>query len=143
MQKCPVDRVELIEHLIGSTGFATCSECDGLWLPRSARAELVDPQRLSQATRRVPEEGHVRRKYRACPRCRVSMVAQTIEGIEIDRCMTCDGIWLDAGEYDAVRHRIGLEAVTDSPQEKRQFVGVDGVMELVFDAIAGLLEFWH
>ncbi len=71
------------------------------------------------------------------------MVAQTIEGIEIDRCMTCDGIWLDAGEYDAVRHRIGLEAVTDSPQEKRQFVGVDGVMELVFDAIAGLLEFWH
>jgi len=71
------------------------------------------------------------------------MLTQTIEGIEIDRCMTCDGIWLDAGEYEAVRHRIGVEAVTDSPQQKNQFLGADGAMEVVFDVIVGLLEFWH
>jgi len=71
------------------------------------------------------------------------MLAQTIEGIEIDRCMTCDGIWLDAGEYAAVRHRIGLEASPDSPQQKKRFLGADGAMDLVFEAILGLLEFWH
>jgi Zn-finger nucleic acid-binding protein len=139
--KCPVDRAELVEELVGSTGFASCPECGGLWLPHSARVDLVDPQSLSQATRRVPEERRVRRKYRACPRCKISMAAQTIEGIEIDRCMTCDGIWLDAGEYDAVRHRIGIEA-SDGPQQIKKLLGTDGAMDLVFEAIFGLLQFW-
>ena len=71
------------------------------------------------------------------------MVAQTIEGIEIDRCMTCDGIWLDAGEYEAVRHRIGLEASTDGAEQKNNLFGADGAIELVFNVIVSLLEFWH
>jgi Zn-finger nucleic acid-binding protein len=70
------------------------------------------------------------------------MAAQTIEGIEIDRCMTCDGIWLDAGEYDAVRHRIGIDASTDGPQQTKKLLGTDGAMDLVFEAIFGLLQFW-
>jgi Transcription factor zinc-finger len=69
------------------------------------------------------------------------MATQTIEGIEIDRCMTCDGIWLDAGEYDAVRHRIGIEPSTDGPQQIKTLLGADG-MDLVFEAIFGLLQFW-
>jgi Zn-finger nucleic acid-binding protein len=33
-------------------------------------------------------------------------LAERVEGIDIDRCVHCDGVWLDPGEYDAVRHRI-------------------------------------
>lgn len=71
------------------------------------------------------------------------MIAQTIEGIEIDRCITCDGIWLDAGEYDAVRHRIGIDASPDIAQGKKTLLGAGGAMDLVVDAILGLFEFWH
>ena len=29
-----------------------------------------------------------------------------IDGIEIDRCRRCGGVWLDPGEYDAARVRM-------------------------------------
>jgi Zn-finger nucleic acid-binding protein len=42
----------------------------------------------------------------ACPECGGSLSAERVEGIEIDRCIHCVGVWLDAGEYDAVRRHI-------------------------------------
>ena len=41
-----------------------------------------------------------------CPECGGSLNAERVEGIEIDRCIHCVGVWLDAGEYDAVRRHI-------------------------------------
>jgi PAT family beta-lactamase induction signal transducer AmpG len=38
-----------------------------------------------------------------CPKCRSDMEQIDVEGIEIDRCVTCNGIWFDAGEADALR----------------------------------------
>ncbi|MBN2446362.1 MAG: zf-TFIIB domain-containing protein [Phycisphaerae bacterium] len=36
-----------------------------------------------------------------CPRCEnVEMGRETVEGVEIDRCPTCQGIWLDAHELE-------------------------------------------
>ncbi len=29
----------------------------------------------------------------------------TYEGVEVDRCLGCRGLWLDAGESDALQHR--------------------------------------
>jgi hypothetical protein len=33
-----------------------------------------------------------------CPHCSISLVPETYEGITIDRCSSCQGTWLDAGE---------------------------------------------
>ena len=33
-----------------------------------------------------------------CPHCSVALVSETYEGIAIDRCTSCSGTWLDAGE---------------------------------------------
>jgi len=42
-----------------------------------------------------------------CPRCNIDLYLQRYEGIEedinIDECLTCYGIWLDAGELNAIR----------------------------------------
>ncbi len=38
-----------------------------------------------------------------CPRCDGhSLSAQTLSGIEVDRCPSCNGVWLDRGEGEMV-----------------------------------------
>lgn len=37
-----------------------------------------------------------------CPECREPMVAFELFGVEIDSCMRCGGLWLDAGEIEMI-----------------------------------------
>ena len=37
-----------------------------------------------------------------CPNCNVALVMSERQGIEIDYCPTCRGIWLDRGELDKI-----------------------------------------
>ena len=34
-----------------------------------------------------------------CPRCDVDLKAERMDGVEVDRCPTCWGTWLDKGEF--------------------------------------------
>ncbi len=50
-----------------------------------------------------------------CPRCRADLIAQQqYHGIEVDRCPSCDGRWLDLDELDQ------LEATVPSTPEERR-----------------------
>jgi len=40
-----------------------------------------------------------------CPKCRTDMEQVDVQGIEVDRCQTCQGLWFDAGEMEALRNR--------------------------------------
>lgn len=41
-----------------------------------------------------------------CPKCReASLEAMTVDGIEVDRCGTCQGIWFDNRELGALLDR--------------------------------------
>ncbi len=35
-----------------------------------------------------------------CPKCKIDMEAIEFEGVEVDRCKNCKGIWFDVGEED-------------------------------------------
>ena len=37
-----------------------------------------------------------------CPRCNNSLVISIINGVEIDHCPNCKGVWLDRGELDKI-----------------------------------------
>jgi Zn-finger nucleic acid-binding protein len=37
-----------------------------------------------------------------CPRCNTQLIATDRQGVEIDHCPVCRGIWLDRGELDAL-----------------------------------------
>ena len=41
----------------------------------------------------------------ACPTCRISLVMSDRQGIEIDYCPQCRGVWLDRGELDKIIER--------------------------------------
>jgi Zn-finger nucleic acid-binding protein len=40
-----------------------------------------------------------------CPQCDVALVMSSREGVEIDYCPTCRGVWLDRGELDKIIER--------------------------------------
>ncbi len=52
-----------------------------------------------------------------CPICQVDLVMSDRQGIEIDYCPKCRGIWLDRGELDKIIERSGgFDAAPDTPQ---------------------------
>lgn len=50
-----------------------------------------------------------------CPSCRVALVMSERQGIEIDYCPQCRGVWLDRGELDKIIERNTKEAVAAAP----------------------------
>jgi Zn-finger nucleic acid-binding protein len=71
-----------------------------------------------------------------CPECFRALESQRVEGVEIDRCVYCKGVWLDAGEYDAVRKRIEIQ--TPGIVKSDNNVGFD-LLGLGFDAVLDAL----
>jgi len=47
--------------------------------------------------KRLKELHHMR-----CPKCGMELSEVDYKGIEVDKCLTCEGIWLDAGELEQV-----------------------------------------
>lgn len=50
-----------------------------------------------------------------CPTCRVDLVMSERQGIEIDYCPQCRGVWLDRGELDKIIERSGGGDIEPSP----------------------------
>ena len=44
-----------------------------------------------------------------CPVCNVALVMSDRQGIEIDYCPQCRGVWLDRGELDKIIERSAAE----------------------------------
>ncbi len=40
--------------------------------------------------------------YMMCPKCGMELIEIDYKNIKIDKCSECEGIWLDAGELEAV-----------------------------------------
>ena len=45
-----------------------------------------------------------------CPVCKVALVMSDRQGVEIDYCPQCRGVWLDRGELDKILERSATEA---------------------------------
>lgn len=52
-----------------------------------------------------------------CPVCHVDLLLADRQGIEIDYCPKCRGIWLDRGELDKLIERSSISA---EPREERR-----------------------
>ncbi|MGA9583462.1 MAG: zf-TFIIB domain-containing protein [Allosphingosinicella sp.] len=53
----------------------------------------------------------------SCPHCSVPLVMSERQGIEIDYCPTCRGIWLDRGELDKILERAAGDLAPQAPQQ--------------------------
>jgi len=57
-----------------------------------------------------------------CPVCTIPLVMSERQGVEIDYCPQCRGVWLDRGELDKIVERAAGESQTPAapPPQQRQ-----------------------
>jgi hypothetical protein len=67
-------------------------------LKRLKKAEEEKQSQIQQQERNRLKELH----YMRCPKCGMELIEIDYKGITIDRCSECDGVWLDAGELEAL-----------------------------------------
>ena len=58
-----------------------------------------------------------------CPTCKVPLVMSDRQGIEIDYCPQCRGIWLDRGELDKIIAKSANESQPIIPPVQQPFFG--------------------
>ena len=46
-----------------------------------------------------------------CPKCQGELAQVEHQGVEIDRCSTCNGLWFDAFEHEELKSLSGSEAI--------------------------------
>ena len=55
-----------------------------------------------------------------CPRCKASLSELDRDGITVDRCDRCRGIWLDRGELEKLLARRAEEPVSAAPRHYKR-----------------------
>ena len=78
-----------------------------------------------------------------CPVCRVDLVLADRQGIEIDYCPQCRGIWLDRGELDKIIERLSfrLSRVRSLPCRAQAMSSRDlGAAGMAMSIMAGIVR---
>jgi Zn-finger nucleic acid-binding protein len=115
--QCPRDQSRLRTVTRRKTTFDVCDSCHGRWLDAGELEQLVlgamqtrtSAQAVAESVERIERPIPFRVGADAelsCPRCGIRMkkVRFDSRGSEVvaDRCETCAGLWLDAGEQGAM-----------------------------------------
>ncbi len=53
-----------------------------------------------------------------CPKCNSQFKTIEYEGIEVDRCIKCEGIWFDILEHQELKKKKGSESIDSGNPEK-------------------------
>ena len=80
--------------------------------PSEREAEFVARMEFEKR-KKIEEEKHKKLKAEEkkrlkelhnmrCPKCGMELIEIDYKEIKVDKCSECDGIWLDAGELEAV-----------------------------------------
>jgi hypothetical protein len=69
-----------------------------LELQRRRKIEEERHKKLAAEEKRRLKELH----HMHCPKCGMDLTEMDYKGIKVDKCLSCDGIWLDAGELEQV-----------------------------------------
>ncbi|MDF2812246.1 MAG: hypothetical protein K0S56_3277 [Microvirga sp.] len=56
-----------------------------------------------------------------CPVCRVPLLMSERQGVEVDYCPQCRGVWLDRGELDKILERNAQETQSAAPASPPRF----------------------
>ena len=115
---CPACGSNLVSRQAGSVEVDACEGgCGGVWFDNFEISRIDEPGK--HAIRSVARDLALlvdRVSKRRCPKCTDQVLMRRyfsrLRRTQIDECPNCAGIWLDAGEFDAIRQE--LEESPDS-----------------------------
>ena len=65
---------------------------------RRRDAEEEKQKKMAEGEREKLKELH----FMCCPKCGMQLIEVDYKKIKVDKCSHCQGVWLDAGELEAV-----------------------------------------
>jgi hypothetical protein len=65
---------------------------------RKKKLEDEKHRKLANEEKKRLKELH----FMKCPKCGMELIEINYKGVTVDKCSQCQGIWLDAGELEAV-----------------------------------------
>lgn len=74
---------------------------------RRKEQETLEKMRAQMTAERETAEAAAAAAAIHCPKCDGTLHEISFETVKIDRCDTCQGVWLDAGELEALTKRDG------------------------------------
>ena len=89
-----------------------CGTCGGIWLDAGEMQQLANrPEGLLGVAKLFAPSGEwdCSERERLCPRCHTRLSPfefPSLRGIQLDRCDTCRGLWLDHGEAEEIEARL-------------------------------------
>jgi Zn-finger nucleic acid-binding protein len=134
VRPCPRDGETLTSQAIGPARPFVCSRCNGLWLSRGDLESFLDSP--YETWKLPPAEGRpIALGYPATARCLcpagADMSTVTRDGVWIDICPECGGIWLDGGEIQRL--------VEAAEEERKRKLGDDFAGIFVLEVLADFL----
>ena len=131
--KCPNDQAELEGVEVGGVHIGRCPNCQGTWFDKNELRVLRDREQGGDyhwidvdLWRDLGKFRARRQQHRACPKDGQPMttVHYGESKVAIDICSTCQGIWLDKGEYqqilDYLEETVDSSSSTDYLRDIRQ-----------------------
>lgn len=106
---CPKCRTDLAERPAGDNTIYVCGRCEGIWMAddalrkylRMAAAAQGAANKLLSLVETPPTATDLR-----CPVCpEIDLERLKYRAVEVDRCPTCRGIFLDHGEIQRIAER--------------------------------------
>ncbi len=80
-----------------------CPNCHGIWLDQGELKKIIKNKKLTDYL--TKEIGTQSKSKLVCPRCGGLMDLESADEVEIDVCLSCNGVWLDRGELDRLKEK--------------------------------------
>lgn len=107
--KCPRCSVELVSANLSEVPVHECPECHGIWFKRGKLEQTADQAAPNLAWMdfelwKDQELFNVTESALECPADGHGMAAIHYgdDGVTVDHCVQCGGVWLDAGEFESL-----------------------------------------
>ena len=138
IHRCPRDGEILSSNEVNGFHYWRCERCRGFWIPGAVLHRVMSQKGISGLW--TAPRGD--RSQLKCPECQESCEDVLVDGHRLDVCSGCRGVWLDAGEVQALRRHflegsavVGADAARPSGRGEVTF----GVVEVIGEVVVMIL----
>jgi Zn-finger nucleic acid-binding protein len=123
-RECPTHWKPLVARTVPVPGLDVkvdeCPTCQGVFLDRGEVGRLTGNDQLN--TYLTKHAGLDSDSARVCPACGMVMDMEDCDGVRVDVCLSCFGVWLDHGELDALKAKApgAFDPANFTPEKQKE-----------------------
>lgn len=110
--ECPLDGAAMEKTLVEGVTVDRCGSCGGRWFDAKELRRATKDKQLEALATRIPTLRTVS-AFR-CPRCGGECLEGHVYEVAVDHCLSCDGVWLDAGELEEAKRLLRVERILEN-----------------------------